>query len=502
MKTVPKNSPKQGFFIKVGCPGCGGELQIDADFFVTKCSHCGSPLRLELPETPPAYLIPFKIDKREARFKIDRKLKAVHLPLTGQPLEFKKIYYPYWKIDAMLLRCRNRKEKVTVAIDDSSGEEVIDYKKNRNVNLTPYQKTVAGADFFEGVPDSIGIRGQSLNVVPFASSKIEDDALALDIRRAPDEVIKTVELSLSKLNMIELADFGQNITRIFNPTSSLIYFPFCIVEDYAGAGFRRYVLDGLTGRILFSKDSENEHENFLREESSGSSFESFLTTPIFETDSQLYETDIPDSGIRSDTEIENAEPYVHFGEVKVLFHRCRECGEDLPPEPSCIYICSNCLEMTCLDKQLQTIPEISAAETASQLAAFYPFWQFKNNSGKIFGSINELENILIPAFKISNFEALYRLSRRTSTASGNFDFNPIEVLDERFRAVDVLPSAAVALANVVFYRYVLEKTSKIPKEHLAIDLNSARLCYIPFELENYFFVDSTLKSITFEKSLA
>jgi hypothetical protein len=75
-------------------------------------------------------------------------------------------------------------------------------------------------------------------------------------------------------------------------------------------------------------------------------------------------------------------------------------------------------------------------------------------------------------------------------------------LDGRFKAVDVLPSQAVVLANVVFYRYALEKNNSIPKEQLAIDLNSAQLCYIPFEPENYFFTDSVLKSITFEKSLA
>jgi len=368
---------------------------------------------------------------------------------------------------------------------------------------------VAASDYLEGVPDSIGIRGQSLKVVPFALSKIEDDFLALDVKRSPSEVIKTVELSLLRLNSIALADFGENITRIFNPVSSLIYFPFCIVEDYAGAGFRRYVLDGLTGRILFSKDSENEKNNLGRNDSSQTfstfSGSSLLSIDILESQMESFKADLPETGIRSTTAAINsisAEPYVHFGEVQVVFHRCAVCGDDLPPEQSCIYICKNCNEMTCLDRQLRSNPEIVVAENNNPGVLFFPFWQYQTNVGKIFGSLNELEGILIPAFKIANFEALYRLSRRTSTASGSFDFVPVEVFDNRFKAVDVLPSEGIALANVVFYRFSLAKANKIPKEQLSIDLNNVKLCYIPFELENYFFVDSVIKSITFEKNLA
>jgi len=73
-----------------------------------------------MPETPPAYLAPAKVSRREMRFKIDRYLKKRGLPLSDSTIDVKRLYYPYWKIDAILLKLRNRIEEREVTVDDSS----------------------------------------------------------------------------------------------------------------------------------------------------------------------------------------------------------------------------------------------------------------------------------------------------------------------------------------------------------------------------------------------
>ncbi len=482
MATDRSSNPRRGFYIEVGCPGCGGDLEIESDLFVTSCTHCGSPLRLVLPETPPAYILPNKLSLNEARIKIDRQLKSQGLPLTGSSLHFKQIYYPYWKIEAMLLRCRNRKEKISVQIDDSSGEEIIDYKKNSQINLSPYHITVAASIHLEGVPDSIGIRGQSLKMAPFKSSGVDDGFDILEVRRSPEEVLKTIELSVSRLNTIDLAEFGENLTKLYNPVTSLMFFPYCIVENYEGEGYRRYVLDGLTGRIVSTHDSLNDEAISEAEQDSSDSFEGIRI-------------ELPD----------NAEDVgrlpIKFGAVEVKFHRCGVCGVDLPARASCIYICSNCHEMTCLDKHIATMPKILVAEPDDSDSLFFPFWSFQTNRGKHFGSLNETNRILIPAFDIPNFEALYRLSCRVTTAGPKLNFEPIENLDERFAPVDIFPTTGMALAKVVFYRYELEKTNRLHELDLEVSPQDLSLCFIPFKPENYFFVDSVLNSISFEKKL-
>jgi len=510
MVTVPKSSHKKGFFIEVGCPGCGGELEIDSDFFVTGCSHCGTPLRLILPETPAAYLIPFKLSQREARFKIDRQLKSLGLPLTGQSLIYKQVYYPYWKVDAMLLRCRNRKEKISVSIDDNSGEETIDYKKNTMVSLAPYQVSVAASSHIDGVPDSLGIRGQSLNVVPLASSKIDEETDLLDVRRSPAEVVKTIELSVSRMNTIQLADFGENLTRIFNPETTLLYFPIIIAEDYAGEGYRRYVLDGLTGKVLSRFDSEEGESETIGKEIVRQQSNVFdLAVNIFDefdAGSALgaQNLDIPENALRlqpNDDSNLSENPQVNFGALKIVFHRCEVCGEDLPPRSSCLYICKNCHELTCLDNKLPVKPRVYAAVDADKSSSYFPFWTFKTNNGRQLGLSKDAADIVVPAFTMPNFEALYRLSRRMSTAIGQMECAEIEVLDNRFAPVDILPTEAMTLANVTAFRYALEKTNKLPKQELNLISDQVTLNYIPFRPEHYFFVDTILNSVTFEKKL-
>lgn len=509
METVPKHNLKPGFFIEVGCPGCGGQLEINSDFFITTCSHCATPLRLILPETTPAYLLPTKLTERDARFKIDRHLKDSGLPLTGQSLVYKNMYYPYWKVDAMLLRCRNRKEQISVQFDDSTGEEIIDYGKKSLVSLAPYQLTVAASKKIDCIPDSLGIRAQTLKAVPLASSKVDEDFDLLEVYRSPMEVVKTVELSISRLNSIELAQFGQNVSKIYNPTTTLLFYPYCIAEDYAGEGYRRYVMDGLSGRILSSFDSEQENKSPRKVEPkadsvfqlAGNLFEKFQdeATPL------AGEPDMPDNGLRLE-EITSAESPimapVEFGAVQVTFHRCGTCGTDLPARPSCVYVCQNCKELTSLDNKIKTKPTIMAVESPDKNASYFPFWSFKVNPDRHFGSLNTIDKVLVPAFRIPNFEALYRLTSRITTAAAKLELSEIETTDERFAPVDILPSLAMSLADIAFARFALEKTNRLPAQSFSFLGNEIALCYIPFKLENYFYVDSALNSVTFEKKLA
>ncbi|MFQ5584640.1 MAG: hypothetical protein ACE5GL_09420, partial [Calditrichia bacterium] len=92
--TAKTRNRKSGFFIGVTCPDCGGELELEENFFVTRCCHCDSVHRIVMPDIPMVYLIPAKISKREARFSIDRYLKKKSLPLTSSNFQLKRLYYP------------------------------------------------------------------------------------------------------------------------------------------------------------------------------------------------------------------------------------------------------------------------------------------------------------------------------------------------------------------------------------------------------------------------
>ena len=143
MAQLTQTSKNQsGFYIGVSCPGCGGELKLEDEFFVLACGHCGSVLRVTMPEIPPAYLVSARVTEREARFAIDRYLKENGLPLTDSSLQFKRIYYPYWKVDAVLLKVRNRIETREHGCDENGQSDYVTEKEKTDISLTPYSTTM------------------------------------------------------------------------------------------------------------------------------------------------------------------------------------------------------------------------------------------------------------------------------------------------------------------------------------------------------------------------
>ena len=148
------------------------------DFFVLTCRYCDSTLRITMPEIPPAYLVAAKATRREVRFSIDRYLKEKGEPLTSSDIQYKRVYYPYWKIDAVLLKARNRTTIIEDRSDDDgygtgygystySQSQPIENRKTE-VTLAPYCTTFPAGCEIPGVPVSLGMRAEYIKVEPFA----------------------------------------------------------------------------------------------------------------------------------------------------------------------------------------------------------------------------------------------------------------------------------------------------------------------------------------------
>lgn len=90
------------------CPSCGGELIADETTAAAMCPFCGNPTVFKSRlsgELKPDYVIPFKLDKEQAKTALKKHLE-------GRPLlpkvfksenhidEIKGIYVPFWLFDA------------------------------------------------------------------------------------------------------------------------------------------------------------------------------------------------------------------------------------------------------------------------------------------------------------------------------------------------------------------------------------------------------------------
>ena len=461
------NRSKSGFYIEVGCPGCGGRLTIESSFFVLTCEHCGSVLRLTTPDTPVVYVVRAKVTRREVRFGIDRYLKSNKLPLTGSDLEFKHIYYPYWKIDAVLLKVRNDIIRVTYRQGEDGQRETSNERRRTDINLTPYLTTVGAGGQFEGIPDTIGMRVDYLNVLPYSRTNTQDGFDAMPVARPWSEVWAEVVARVADIGEVAIADFGMNRTELFNPVASLVYFPYVIVESYAGGDFNRWVVDGVTCRVLAHVDE---------------------VSPL-------------------DYGEEEAAADLEFGELDVDFHRCPNCAEDLPAEQSYVYICRNCHQMIVHELFARDISQIALVSARhGQDDLLFPFWSLKMSAADsekfqhLFGGMYRSDRLVIPAFKVGNFEAMYRLSKRLSAALPQFDLRPIDTFDRRCLPVGLSMSEALMLVDVVICRAELDRNPEGLTQHLKATTEEVSLFFAPFHKENYFYVDSALGSVTFEKS--
>ena len=429
-----------------------------------------------MPDTPPVYIVPKKVSRREIRFNIDRLLKENKQPLTGSDIQYKQIYYPYWHINAVVLKTRNRVEYIADRSAEGYGyssyaraekTSVPIKEKKTEVTLSPFSASFQAGMVMENIPSSLGVRTQYIVAAPFSEENVEDDIHALPVIIPWQEAFKRLEKSVQTVGQINIAEFGSNKTVLFRPIASLIYFPFYIVESHLGDKYGRWIADGVTGRII--KNVERLSNSSPYEESNRTKIE--------------------------------------FGKLDIDHHRCSNCGEDLPGEQSYIYICNNCQQLTSMEQvnRFNTNLEITS-NSGSDNDILIPFWSLKFESnvsgsmGSSFGTTEKLENLVIPAIRLSNFESAYKLSRRMTVAYPELDLDPLMQFDKRFKSVLIGPSEAITLAQVVYARERMGISTSLPLKDITHLVKELKLFYMPFHPQQYFMLDSIFNSITFVKS--
>ncbi len=465
--TAARPKPKSGFFIGVTCPGCGGELELQSDFFVLTCTHCGSALRVVMPEIPPAYLVQSKIKRIEVRARLDRYLKDNGLPLTGPNLEITALYYPYWKIDAIVLKLRNRIEERVVAIDDQYNQDVTVKDTKTDIALTPFMATVGAGAPSDEIPYSLGMRAEYIKLLPYSQENVEEGFECVPAVKPWAEVLPSLEKNIAGMGNIVQAEFGRNRTELFHPQGSVVFFPYFNIAAVLGGRPYRFIIDGLTGRVVFNAEGEREEDRAPEQDQ------------------------------------------MQFGRLTVELHRCPECGVDLPAEQSYVYICRNCQRLIQLERYPQMLRQIghSTGGTAGN-DQWFPFWAMKLGLKsavalrRMFGGIYDSDWLVIPAFKLSNFEAMFKLAKRMSSAYPKLEIGDAVSMDKNYNAVSLGLHEALALTEVIIYREKITRNHNVKSGHEPIEPEVISLFYMPFHPENYFLVDSVMNAVTFEKRAA
>jgi len=459
---------KRGFYIAASCPACGAELELESDFLTTSCSSCCSVLRILTPTTPPAYVVKTKVLDKDVRFHIDRHLKGNAEPLTDSLESVRGFYFPYWKIDAILLRLRHRKE-TRISYDEETNTETATDQKKVETMLSPYDVTIAAGGLSEIIPYSLGERTEYITTMPYSGEHLQFGFELLSIETSWQDAITKANRAVDQLNHVSADESGVNISLLLRPVLSLINFPYFLAEANVMGKQRSYVLDGLTGRVVYDGND----------------------------------------GISERLQIADLQQSEELGRLGVELHRCSNCGEQLPDTRSYVYICRNCQHLTVLEDCPELNRRIlSVHGSVNDNDQYFPFWMFRlpaeqMNAFRIrFGGSENAGAICVPAFRIRNFEAMYRLTRRISGAVLKLSMFESQEFKENYLPVMVGIAEAGALAHVALMREVVGKTEELPRTLANLPFEEVSLFYAPFHPESYFLVDSCLGAVTFEKSLA
>jgi DNA-directed RNA polymerase subunit RPC12/RpoP len=459
MTTISRSSQatsSTGYRIAGSCPGCGADVELDDDYLVASCTHCGSALRIIMPDGPPIYYVPCNASHTEARFRLDRHLRESQQPLSSAATRYSTRWYPYWKIDGFTLKSRNR---LTIEFE---GESAIDHQENepieirqRELTLQPFSISLLACQSADGAPATLGMRVGQLPLRPLEYDNDSVISRCGSVDCTASEAISRAHKSARAISHIADAPFGNNETLLFHPRLSLIYFP--IIEARVGERAARETIASIDGVAL------HVHSIAEREKK----IDSTPSTPHPE------------------------------GEIRIESHRCRNCGDDFPPTKTFAHICQNC-GWHYLGANISSHGRIIVVGSPDG-KAMIPFWRLSTDS-----SGSDKVPLYVPAFGGQRFEQVYRVSRRASYVIPRFTGETDATIGLKTYPATVGPETAAAVAEAIIYRAKHENTLgefenlPVPEDFAP---TRADLTYVPFVLSDYFYVDAITGDLSIERAL-
>jgi DNA-directed RNA polymerase subunit RPC12/RpoP len=451
-----------GFVIEVGCPGCGGALSLQEDFATIRCQHCSSALRVIMPDLPPAYLIKPKVSTLQVRFHLDQYLKEQGRQLSPPEIEISGIYHPYWKINSLLLRVRNRIETRTVVSNYGKAENYEEKEELRqDVSLTPHLVTVSASPAMDLFPYSLGLRTEYIKLHPWCSASDEENFTFTPIVTTVIQAYAQAEKVVQKLSDASNLTNKRNLSKLFGLKAALVYFPYHQALYRENEAVTTLLLDAVSGRV------------------------------------------VGDSGVPAAGDHESSQR--NFGALKIDFHRCSNCGEDLPTTNSILYCCKNCGSVTTLETHTAFDRNIALTNSeCSERDLLLPFWLMDCQAGveSVAGRASDGDTgsrpLVVPAFQVANFEALYRLTCRLTTALPKLGLCRNGEVKRDIAPANVGLQEAIILAHAAVARGELKQNPQA-KLNTEFAMTRAQLLLVPFHAESYFLVDSVISAVTIER---
>ena len=308
------------FLVSIKCPECGGPLRYPEGAYTFKCPYCASVLRIKKDGVVLKYLIPPRmLNNHEIQIIIKKAQNEKRVVFQGHPTvhQIKTVYKPFWYFKGMLYY-----NYVAKDINDTMAK-------------TWYYSFQANPEFAASF-NSLSVRAEVLTLEPYDSDAIKGKGTILPLTVDKEDAFRYAESAADMNLQYEVGHSTYKKLYLIGEHFFIIYYPVIQVTCTRPGGYHTFMFDGIAKSLL--------------EEESG-------------------------QGQITKENTEPNEPY----RIRLLTHRCKNCGYDLPVrEFDIFFYCNTCGRLWLLkDGEYHSNP-IKVLETPhEEKSVFLPFWRFE-----------------------------------------------------------------------------------------------------------------------------
>lgn len=449
------------FLVSVKCPECGGPLQYPEGAYTFKCPYCGSVLRIKKDGMDLKYIIQSRIpNKDELHLIIKKSLCDKKCPSQKVSTNINKIntiFKPFWYFKGMLYY--NHASKT----------------ENETLAKTWYYSFQANPDF-AGMLNSLSVRTEVLTLQPYDKEALKGMGVTLPLLLDKEQAFRYAESAADMSFQCEAGHSLYKKLHFIGEHFFIIYYPVLQVICSGISGDRTFLIDGIGKTLLEQKDGKAEA---IREDDKGN----------------------------------------NFHHIKLLSHRCKNCGYDLGAKDfDIVFYCNICHRLWLLKNGEYHDLKIKVLDARENKNSVYiPFWRFEvhissEEAGLDMKTIHDLSTFMkmgrfllrnedperpirlyVPALVTRNAQALLKLATRINvhqralpvSKNGNFPYNKI-------LNVSLPEDEAEEMLQVIVFSVIGRQDRKALDfyKDFAITVTKKELLWYPFEDKGNFLVDN------------
>jgi len=458
--------------VSTSCSSCGAPFELLEGANVARCPFCGLPLLVQSQKKILRYYLEPKFNKKSISFLVDRFRKEKGFSLPKRIDEIRLLYLPFWRFTALAFYTIIKQPQFFLPPanlpEEPKTEEIL--SKEWDVNFTAHTSNSFGIATLGMRPDWL-----SLKILTDKSSLgRREEVLDMEMNSsgARERALKSLNFYLGRKKAPE----DELVLRLLEERLSLIFFPLWVANFVASEGKIHHIIDGITKRTL------KEGPGYFELKKS------------------------------------QAEDVERFNPLKIVPHRCPNCGWDLPVTPfHVVFPCGNCRRVWEIDEEGYHQIKGELAKTQEEKATgpsrpfgYYPFWVFETRLHK--GKRSFIQDVFellpseiglfsvkdksrpflfyVPAFELSNLKKVADLGLAYLRTQPDLEIETPK--KENLKGVFISEHDAKKMAELLWFSLISSKTNLVLDDWKNPEFEKGKIVWCPCRKEGMFLRDAVI----------